>query len=74
MDDNGSYSALKSVKKAAAPLGVVIAGIVLSGAAKKAGVNLSAEVSLAACMAAYGFWRGLRNWIKNRRRRRRARG
>lgn len=65
-----AYSVGTTIAKTATPAAVVIAGSnLIQIGARAVGVELGDETSYVITTAIYSFFRGLRNWIKNRRKR-----
>lgn len=66
----GRYSKAKTVVKGAeAPFIVTGVAVLIKKAAEHAGIPFGGDDSLVAALLLYGAWKGLMNWIKNRRRR-----
>lgn len=64
------YKASKTIAKATVPAAVIIAGSnVLQAGAGALGVELGEETSYVVVTALFSLFEGLKNWIKNRRKR-----
>lgn len=64
------YKPIITIAKATTPAAVIIAGSnLLQEGAKAAGMNIDGETSYIIIAGVYSFFRGLINYIKNRRNR-----
>ena len=64
-----AYSALQTAEKMAAPAIVIALVEIAKAIAKARGIELPGDVMYQIGLGGYAVWRGLINWIKNRRKR-----